>query len=210
MRKIMFNDRFLLTQAVLEGRKTQTRRLEKCLKFYSPADPIWVNSRYKTGELVAIAQSYKDTYDYMTEHLNELGIIRRFARKLIWDNYRDHKGWGNKMFVKPDFMQHHIKIKNVRLQRLQDITDDEVLLEGVREVETSNNRGNSATHTEYSVTYYDKKGPTKQLIGRSPKEAYAALINVLSGKGTWESNPYVFVYDFELSDLSVDPHEEIG
>ena len=68
------------------------------------------------------------------------------------------------MFVKPDFMQHHIKIKNVRLQ----------------------------------------------LIGRSPKEAYAALINVLSGKGTWESNPYVFVYDFELSDLSVDPHEEIG
>ena len=37
-----------------------------------------------------------------------------------------------------------------------------------------------------------------------------ALINVLSGKGTWESNPYVFVYDFESSDLSVDPHEEIG
>ena len=29
MKKIMFNDKFLLTQAVLEGRKTQTRRIMK-------------------------------------------------------------------------------------------------------------------------------------------------------------------------------------
>lgn len=34
----------------------------------------------------------------------------------------------------------------------------------------------------------------------SPKFAYAALIDKVSGKGTWESNPYVFVYDFELID----------
>lgn len=27
---------------------------------------------------------------------------------------------------------------------------------------------------------------------------YAELIDKVSGKGTWESNPYVFVYDFEL------------
>ena len=30
----MFNDKFLLTQAVLEGRKTQTRRLIKCRKTF--------------------------------------------------------------------------------------------------------------------------------------------------------------------------------
>lgn len=33
---------------------------------------------------------------------------------------------------------------------------------------------------------------------RTPREAYAALIDRISGKGTWESNPYVFVYEFEL------------
>ena len=33
-KKIMFNDKFLLTQAVLEGRKTQTRRLIKCRKTF--------------------------------------------------------------------------------------------------------------------------------------------------------------------------------
>lgn len=31
-----------------------------------------------------------------------------------------------------------------------------------------------------------------------PREAYASLIDKVSGKGTWDSNPYVFVYDFEL------------
>lgn len=30
--------------------------------------------------------------------------------------------------------------------------------------------------------------------------AYAALIDRISGKGTWESNPYVFTYEFELVD----------
>lgn len=194
----MFNDRFGLTQAVLEGRKTQTRRFEKGLKYYSPADPIWVSPKYEVGELVAIAQSYKDTYDYMTKHLNELGIIRTFARKLISENYRDHKGWGNKMYVKPDFMQHQIKIMGIRLQRLQEITDDEVLFEGVCEVETSNNWGNSATHTEYVVTYYNAKGQTRQLRARTPREAYALLIDKLSGKGTWDRNPYVFAYSFKL------------
>lgn len=32
------------------------------------------------------------------------------------------------------------------------------------------------------------------------REAYAALTDKVSGKGTWESNPWVFVYDFELAD----------
>lgn len=32
----------------------------------------------------------------------------------------------------------------------------------------------------------------------SPRYAYASLIDKISGKGTWDSNPYVFAYDFEL------------
>ena len=32
----------------------------------------------------------------------------------------------------------------------------------------------------------------------TPQDAYEILIDKVSGKGTWERNPYVFVYDFEL------------
>lgn len=30
------------------------------------------------------------------------------------------------------------------------------------------------------------------------KKTFSKLIDKVSGKGTWDSNPYVFVYDFEL------------
>ena len=32
----------------------------------------------------------------------------------------------------------------------------------------------------------------------TPKEAYSELLDRIEGKGTWKSNPYVFVYEFEL------------
>jgi hypothetical protein len=35
-------------------------------------------------------------------------------------------------------------------------------------------------------------------IEELPNGAYKKLIDVINGTGTWESNPYVFVYDFQL------------
>lgn len=32
----------------------------------------------------------------------------------------------------------------------------------------------------------------------TPRKAFAALIDKVSGKGTWDKNPLVFVYEFEL------------
>lgn len=212
MQKIMFNDRFLLTDAVLQRRKTQTRRIIKYpqevrgeqVGYYhydrrncrielmdddefSFTPECYVTPRYEVGEVVAVAQSYKNA-----------GVVGDttvdFPR--LWDD--GDAGYLNKMFVKSELMPHQIIIMNVRIQRLQEITDEECLLEGVREVGVSNNWGNSATHTEYSITYYDRKGLTKQLVGRNPKEVYSILIDKIHGYGTWESNPWVFVYDFEL------------
>lgn len=36
------------------------------------------------------------------------------------------------------------------------------------------------------------------LVYDTPQQAYADLIDKISGKLTWERNPYVCVYDFEL------------
>ena len=84
------------------------------------------------------------------------------------------------------------------MERLQDITDEDCLKEGVQEVCVSNNWGNSATHWEYRIPYEDSLGRTKLLRGATPREVFAILIDRVSGRGTWDSNPYVFVYEFEL------------
>lgn len=38
----------------------------------------------------------------------------------------------------------------------------------------------------------------KKFIFNEPRQAFASLIDKVSGKGTWERNQYVFVYEFKL------------
>lgn len=208
MKKIMFNDKYGLTQAVLKGRKTQTRRMLNPTMFFQRLKTCegWSNedvrawkracnrqlyetqgdmlqqmldyalssSRYKVGEEVAIAQKYADlAYD---------GEFFRLLGKVIFE-----KGCHNKMFVKADLMPHHIRITNIRIERLQDISEEDCIAEGVW-------RGDNV---ELEGTTYWYHGLVNSSF-RTAKEAYAALIDKISGKGTWESNPWVFVYDFEL------------
>lgn len=193
MKKIMFNDRYGLTQAVLEGRKTQTRRiadnagrlrditvrqaLEEVNKgracLFDEGRPLAL-SAYKLGETIAIAQKYADlAYD---------GEFFRLLGKVIFE-----KGCHNKMFVKADFMPHRIRITNIRVERLQDISEEDCIAEGIWRDDNVGLEG----------TTYWYHGLANSSF-RTPQQAYASLIDRISGKGTWESNPYVFVYDFEL------------
>lgn len=92
------------------------------------------------------------------------------------------------MFVAAGMMIHRIRITDVRVERLQDISDECCLKEGVRKVVNENG---------IYVQYYVGKGDNACSF-ENPREAFACLIDKVSGKGTWERNPYVFVYDFEL------------
>ncbi|MBR8712309.1 hypothetical protein IX318_000059 [Porphyromonas levii] len=193
MKKIMFNDRFCLTQAVLDGRKRQERRIIKPQPEYKEDKGLLWKGAYsdigyfRLGEVVEIAQSY-----YNAKVLGDNTV----DYPLIFDD--GDTGYRNKMFVKSALMPHQIKITNVRVERLQDISDEDCIAEGVRMVESSNNWGNSATHTEYNFSYYDKRGNQQLIRGLKPQETYSYLIDKINGQGTWERNPWVWVYDFEL------------
>lgn len=213
MKKIMFKDRYGLTESVLSGQKTQTRRIINpqpevsermgmVWKGYaygitSPYGSPWFLKdvyhnflsgtnypkyrRYKVGEVEAVAQSYKDAgVDSIPEEDEEFGCYSFPAEQLA--------GWTNKMFVRADLMPNRIRITNVRVERLQYISDEDCIKEGIRDYSTPN---------EKRFGFSDFKRETIVAF-KTPREAYAALIDRISGKGTWESNPYVFVYDFEL------------
>lgn len=205
----MFNDKFDLTQAVLDGRKTMTRRIvsEKLLdkwtdyddfcnsvsventpttrQYYDEKEFFIDNSSYKVGEIIAIAQSYKDSGyspDSLDRHPKDLSV-----RGLM----KDSAGWNNKMFVKSYACKHHIKITNVKVERLQDISDEDCLKEGIIHAYTDNN-GIKRYHTPHTKRGY--------LSTDVAQQAFAFLIDKVSGKGTWESNPFVFAYEFVLVD----------
>ena len=202
MKKIMFNDKYGLTKAVLEGRKTMTRRIvrnpvemEVNGHKYLQAEKL----RYKVGEVVAVAQNYEDA-GYARDT-----IQRAKFRTDQYDGWQvgDFKicllpGWKNKMFVFPTMMPHQIRITNVKVERLQDISEDDVYKEGFTKETVNNGWGNYAHHWEAVFIYYDSLGRTKEIQSPYPREAFATLIDKVSGNGTWESNPWVFVYEFEL------------
>ena len=75
------------------------------------------SSRYKVGEVVAVAQKYKDI---------ALDVPVELAAELI-----KQPGWNNKMFVRADLMPHHIRITNIRVERLRDISEEDCLKEGI-------------------------------------------------------------------------------
>ena len=202
----MFDDKFGLTKAVLEGRKTMTRRIIKTprtmegkdvygfsvVKYPRTGVPIEVMAldadgaqinnilpKYKVGEVVAVAQSYEairnERYkDYCNDIYNPFGAKE--------PDLESEPGWTNKMFVSANLMPHQIRITNIRIERLQDISDEDCLNEGV----------------------FLGQFHTYSYVGRprcpfnNPRDAFASLIDRISGKGTWKSNPWVFVYEFEL------------
>lgn len=207
MKKIMFNDRFGLTEAVLNGSKTQTRRaftpfaqelIEDCiLKGYilgykdgllMAADSGYklmaddFRQSYKVGEVVAIAQSYENALT--PERVECATYSVTINQKVTWLWWND-KGYKNKMFVKAELMPHQIRITGVRIERLQDISEEDCIKEGLQPCDLG------------FYGYSDNKGFARRNF-INPKEAYKVLIDEVCGKGTWKSNPFVWVYDFEL------------
>lgn len=202
MKKIMFNDKYCLTRAVLNGTKTMTRRFGRFEPDARMFDEIfnieggfndkgqWIFTlynengdiigdiipRYNVGEIVAIAQNYKEAHvvgDTTVDY------------PLIFDD--GDAGYYNKMFVKASLMPHHIRITDVKVELLQDISDEDILREGVWQ-----------SHDNKDIFYVS----SIHIVHGFPtaREAFEYLIDKVSGKGTWQRNPWMAVYEFELVD----------
>ena len=192
----MFNDKARLTQLVMDGIKEMTRRFvpEKIEKTASMASSEkaaleWMlrQSKYRVFEIVAIAQSYKDILEDMIERKGGYGE----EENDFFEKYSETKGWNNKMFVKASVMPHHIIITDVKIERLQDISDDDCLKEGVLH------------STDYAMPYGipDAKAPNGVFFYYStPQEAFYALLGKVDTKGNNEDNPWVYVYSFKRID----------
>lgn len=198
MKRISFKDSggLNLTQAVLDGRKTMTRR-NVPIQVYADAieyaryesnsirarfEYILKHSPYKVGEIVAIQQAYKDIPAIVVSSSYDCRRLSGMA------------GWTNKMFVKAEYMPHHIRITDVKVERLQDISDEDCMREGV----ICDDVPFVEDNFHIIPTRYIKHSRGNYWV--TPREAFAALIDKVSGRGTWNSNPLMWCYSFELVD----------
>lgn len=221
MQKINFNDLYGLTQAVIKGRKTMTRRIitksmaftrlhtenwsKEDIKAWNASFSLCVNgmndeerrrcldyvrdngSRYKQGEIVAVAQRYS-TIAAGHPDVDTFLLQVAKAHKISIESVQDLVGWNNKMFTKAELMPHQIRITGIHCERLQDISDEDCIKEGLEWQHRAN-----MFYVNPNIT-----NNSREWLGGTPREAFAMLIDKVSGRGTWGLNPWVVVYEFEL------------
>lgn len=203
MKKIMFSDKYGLTDAVLKGRKTMTRRIIRILSHFDPRQD-WIHwsdngkanvaiihngtykfciyPQYQPGEVVAVAQNYKNVYEELKcIHGSSSRVTREFFQKYVQGG---RMPVSNKMLVRADLMPHRIRITDIKVERLQEISDEDCLSEGLIKGYLTYGYRCSGVMEAYST----------------PRNAFASLIDKVSGKVTWERNPFVFAYTFVLVD----------
>ncbi len=205
---MMFNDRYGLTQAVISGRKTVTRRVIKdawwpiykieaegmrgnIINVIANNGKLVIERKcpYKIGEIVAVAQSYRNILDELESN---------FFNKEHWEHGAQKRaeyagmiytpGYSNKMYVRADMMLHQIQIRDLRIERLQDISDD-YFKEGITLLASADDGRIQWGYADEHLRYY---------MFDSPREAFASLIDKVSGRGTWDRNPFVWRIEFEL------------
>lgn len=218
MMKIYFSNKYGLNQAVLDRWKKKTRREIK-LPVVADTDKIvmaeietdWkcmykavfysygmegkekvceVISPYQVGDEVAVAQTYSELREELVKRdfKRTDTLYDAFYRAMEFGRVCDTDyGWNNKQGVRADLMPHRIRITDINVERLQEISEEDCLCEGVEKWLDC-----------YIVTGIMEHNGKNNVCFNNPRDAFSVLIDKISGKGTWQRNPWVFVYSFEL------------
>jgi len=139
---------------------------------------VTAKPRYQVGETVYIKEAWCESYFGQPIHY-----------KLDGGESPGPKGfWRSPLFLKAVNARTFLKIKDVRAERLQEITEDDCLLEGI---ERHTDSGNNIFWFEVAGDYH---GDTQAAY---PLESYAKLWDSINGEGDYALNKWVWRYEFE-------------
>lgn len=197
-----FNDKMGFTRSVIDGRVTQARlvvsfreatgiggkitlgldRKGRCVLLLD--GELLGHTAHNIGDIVAVAQSFQSRYEEVLERVkdDELWEALHEFVPLISANTADSKN-----------AYHHICIRNIRVERMQDIRKKDCLAVGIRVVYSGNGMKDYVYQQDGSVFL------SSDCYGTA-REAYKAYVDRVYGQNMWKLNPYVVVYDFELID----------
>ena len=221
MKPILFSTP--MVQAILDGRKTMTRRVMKdCTQFdieesqllenngynlthnykmsiesvgifstkekllnwfvakyskYQVGDVLWVRETGTYGRVVGESDEYGNSEFWLEQTQKEEDEKCIFYKADMDDAIREDISfedvfWKPSIFMPKEACRIFLRVTNVRVERLQDMPHDDVYAEG------------------FPDDFY-KKG------GKNFRHWFVDLWNSINGKGAWEANPYVFVYEFQ-------------
>jgi len=196
-----------MVQALLEGRKTMTRRI-KGLEKFNEAPDSWrydgfceedkthymelissdgqftekyfeVVCPYKVGDVFWVRETF---YKTVAEELNGAFFYKADVDKLGW-TFK----WKPSLFMPKEACRIFLKIKSIKVERLHDISEEDAIAEGV-----------NCLHPFYE-DYLEKAS-----FFHLASESFITLWKKINKKESWNHNPFVFVYEFEQIEKPLD------
>lgn len=205
-------------RAILEGRKTQIRRVVKpqplegsrwvgwlldstgreddkrigsaCWRCDSIGRDLYVKPRYKVGEIVYVKEGWK-----IAENVTIDGVAPVLYESETPPKVMEYiKNWKSPFSMPEQASRIHLEITEIKAQRVQDITEEEAMAEGI---EKPIEERCMLAYRDYSIKEEDNEGYN---WFRTAKESYASLWDSINAKKgfPWGVSPWVFAYTFKV------------
>ena len=195
-----------MVQAILEGRKTQTRRVIKT----QPENDVYfevkkvsegvlfdynqgidgskvVRCPYgKVGDVLWVRETWCLTtpfgpeeyyFGYKTSSQAEIKASEKY-------DYYSPDEWKPSIHMPKEACRIFLQITNIRVERLKDISAEDAFREGI----------NYSYDEEEGYKYWHY---IKKKFGPSPIHSFQTLWESINGEESWEANPWVWVIEFE-------------
>lgn len=191
-RPILFSTE--MVQAILDGRKTQTRRIVKepfQTWMQTTTNPEWWNgieTQCKHGQIGDILW-VRETWQYVEFGCEpeECGYVYKASENgRDWqDNDKEWK-WKPSIFMPREACRIELRITNIKVERLQSISEEDAICEGVKKI----NNG-----------IYECYTPDTDPPFLNAKESFETLWKSINGELSWNENPFVWAITFERTEM---------
>jgi len=211
-----------MVQAILRGEKTQTRRiinpqpiedLESGYVFDGKHKSIYKNDsthedwriqfisdwcKYKIGNILWVRETWQHTKCLNINFEDEnYGFVYK-ADGQPWEDYEQWT-WKPSIFMPKEACRLFLKLTNIRIERLNDISESDAVAEGIERWTEERMKSNP---THYKVYFQNCKPEDLMSYTSCPIDSYETLWQKINGEKSWAENSFVWVYEFERTDAS--------
>lgn len=217
---ILFNTE--MVRAIQDDRKTVTRRVIKNLPdgvhtFFPPEKGsdkfeflcgknvngmcvdfgVEIAPPYKVGDYLYVRETWAKISDWIDVD-PEVGIFDGYIYKANWADNKEHPTWKPSIHMPKEAARIFLRVTSVRVERLQDITNEQAIREGIEPHEFLTN--SAGTYVEYCI-------PGMYTICPEAWGAFTHLWNSTIKKKDldkygWGANPWVWVIEFERVEVT--------
>lgn len=216
-----------MVRAILNGSKTQTRRVMKVqptvteerlrelggwvegMTLSQQVNEAWQNGFINVtcpygqpGDRLWVRETWRGIVEISPpERVPEYGVARyvpdrEHCRRVEYaaTQERDSEPWRPSIHMPRWASRILLEVTGVRVERLQDISEEDAIAEGIDRVE--NNFGNGPAYCDYKMA---RPEDTAEWF-RTPIDSYRSLWEQINGENSWEINPWVWVIEFKRID----------